>query len=409
MDEGNVGKDLAIKEKIENVVSKIKNGEILEQEELIIAVKGVGIPLTVEKDEKEISYKINILGAHILTLEDEELSFTEGWEEDLKSKTEGIIDAEDLINELKEMELSLARQKEEQQRAENEGEERGESNEIGEEEKPEIEEPEEEKKKTGKDDPEQLKLREEKSKWQEIDLDREFTSSDNLRKWIKDVLHVSPSRLYRRQIGPHEFEYMGEYDGKYKPLELTTDFEGKNTRQQIYIVQDNGEVVMDEVDSLLLTKDGNRGIATKIPDGVSADMTKSFAVTRTKDGKYLATQMIEKTGQNRDPNLPGKDIADRTRSVYDIEDSIETKEEIERNGMKIAQDGVSVDEIGLFEYYKKKGYTPDAIDRMIKDIEENEISPDEAEANEKDRRNNDRRPEGGRGPWDGPGNRRDRY
>jgi len=77
--------------------------------------------------------------------------------------------------------------------------------------------------------------------------------------------------------------------------------------------------------------------------------------------------------------------------------------------MAVSKDGVSVDEISLFEYYKKRGYTPDAIDRMIKDIEENEVSLDQAEANEKERRNNDRRPEGGRGPWDGPGNRRGRY
>ena len=139
MEEGNVGKDLAVREKIDNIVQRIKNGEDLEREESIILVKGIGIPLSVKRDEEEGSHKINILGAHILTLEDEELSFTQGWEEELRTKTEGIIDAEDLIDQLKEMEISLIRQKEEQQqRDSNEGEERGASNEKGEEEWTEL-------------------------------------------------------------------------------------------------------------------------------------------------------------------------------------------------------------------------------------------------------------------------------
>lgn len=395
------GKKLELHMFEQKVLEAIEIAEKQKQDNGVISNGELQFEIQIVKEGKKI--KVHAFGEEVLTLEDNNFTYNI---EGLKSIQEKLADNPEF--DYKQFGLPDIEYLEELQRQEQQKDEADLSDDM-EEKKPEEEEPEKQKKKTGKDDPEQIKLREEKSKWQEIDLDREFTSSDNLRKWLKDVLHVSPSRLYRRQIGPHEFEYMGEYDGEYKPLELTTDFEGKNTRQEIYIVQDNGEVVIDEVDSLLLTKDGNRGIATKIPDGVSAEMTKSFAVTRTKDGKYIATQMIEKSGQNRDPKLPGKDIADRTRSVYDIEDSLETKEEMETAGMAVSKDGVSVDEISLFEYYKKRGYTPDAIDRMIKDIEENEVSLDQAEANEKERRNNDRRPEGGRGPWDGPGNRRGRY
>lgn len=395
------GKKLELAMFEQKMLEALEIAEKQKQDSAVINNGQLQFEIQIVKEGKKI--KVHAFGEEILTLEDNNFNYNieglKGIQEKLANNPEydykqfGLPDIEYLEE--------LQKQKEEQQRDEADLSEDMEEK--------QEEEPEQDKEKKEKQDPEHQKLKRDSKNWQEMDLDREFTDSDSLRKWIKDVLHESPSRLYRRQIGPHDFEYVGEYDGEYKPLQLTTDLEGKNTTQQIYMVKEDGTLEIDEVDSLLLTKDGNYGIATKVPDGVSAEMTKSYSVTRTKDGKYIATQMIEKSGQNRDPKLPGKAIADRTRSVYDIEDSIEQKDEIDNSGMEIAEDGTTVEEVGLFEYYKKKGYTPDAIDRMIKDIEENEISPEEAEANERDRRNNDRRPEGGRGPWDGPGTRRDRW
>lgn len=396
------GKKLELAMFEQKVLEAIQIAEKQKQDKGTISNGALQFEIQIVKEGKKI--KVHAFGEEILTLEDNNFNYNieglENIQEKLAENPEfdykqfGLPD----IEYLKELE----KQREEEQRDEKDLSDDMEEKEDG--------YPEQDKEKKEKQDPEQQKLKEDSKNWQEMDLDREFTDSENFGEWIRGTLHAHPDRVYRRQKGPHDFEYIGEYDGEYKPLELSSDLEGKNTTQQVYIVKEDGTLEIDEVDSLLLTKDGNYGIATKVPDGVSAEMTKSYSVTRTKDGKYLATQLIEKSGQNRDPKLPGKEIGDRYRnSVYDVEEFIEQKEEVERRDMEFAEDGTSVEEIGLFDYYKKKGYTPDAIDRMIKDIEENQISPDEAEAKEKDRRNNDRRPEGGRGPWDGPGNKRDRW
>lgn len=363
--------------------------------------------IRIEKvDDKKI--KVHAFGEEILTLEDaDKFSYNIEGLKNIQEKLENNPEFDYKHFGLPDIEYleELEKQREEEQK-----DEKDLSEDIAEKEEDEPENDEDKKKKPKqKEESEQEKMKKDSKNWQEMDLDREFTDTDTLRKWIKDILHESPERVYRRQTGAHDFEYMAENNGEYKPLELSTDLEGKNTRQEVYIVKEDGTLELDEVDSLLLTKDGTYGIATKVPDGVSTDMTKSFSVTRTKDGKYLATQLIEKSGQNRDPKLPGKDVGDRTQSVYEKEDFIEQKEEIDNNDMDISEDGVTVDEIGLYEYFKKKGYTPDAIDRMIKDIEENEISTDEAENNEKEANKNNKREEGGRGPWDGPLNRRDRW
>lgn len=412
------GKDLALNEVIKEAFKQKMEADQKGEENFInpvLQIGGTTFELEVKQDEKDNKYKMHILGVHILTLdENNELQFNDGWEEALSSRIKecgDIIseqDGKDLIENLKQMDKEI--QKENEQKAEEQKDEKDLSEDMDEKEEDEPEKDEDKKKKPEqKEESEQEKMKRDSKNWQEMDLDREFTDTDTLRKWVKDVLHESPEKVYRRQTGAHDFEYMAEINGEYKPLELSTDLEGKNTRQEVYILKEDGTLELDEVDSLLLTKDGTYGIATKVPDGVSTDMTKSFSVTRTKDGKYLATQLIEKSGQNRDPKLPGKEIGDRTQSVYKKEDFIEQKEEIDNNDMDIAEDGVTVDEIGLYEYFKKKGYTPDAIDRMIKDIEENEISADEAENKEKEANKNNKREEGGRGPWDGSPNKRSRW
>lgn len=404
MDEGNVGKDLALKEKQEFEERILEAIEDLRTGETTISAEGIEV--TNYGEQCTIKLKGITFG-----LIDKEGNFTYNKQNFIEVKKAleqegitleelGLPDIEQWIDEKEKQE-----EQEEQQR---EGEQKDEEDLSDDMEEKDEEEPGKEKDK--KDNSEQEQMKKDSKNWQEMDLDREFTDSENFGEWIRGTLHVYPDRVYRRQKGAHDFEYVGEFDGKYEPLELSTDLEGKNTTQEVYIVKEDGTLELDEVDSILLTKDGNYGIATKVPDGVSAEMTKSYSVTRTKDGKYLATQLIEKSGQNRDPNLPGKEVGDRYRnSVYDVEEFIEQKEEIENRDMEFAEDGTTIDEIGLFDYFKKKGYTPDAIDRMIKDVEENEISADEAEANEKARRNNDKRKEGGRGPWDGPANKRDRW
>lgn len=241
--------------------------------------------------------------------------------------------------------------------------------------------------------------------WQEMDLDREFSNSDTLRVWIKDVLGVAPDKVYRKQTGPHEFEYIAETNGEYKPLELSTDHEGKNTMQQVYIVKEDGTLELDEVDSLLLTKDGEYGIATKVPDGIATDVTKSFEVKRTKDGKYVATQLIEKTGPYRDANQAGKEIADRDRSIYDIEEDLDEVENAENSDMEIAEDGVTVEEIDIIQELKKEGYKDKEIDNIIKRMQENDMSLEDSKKIEERNRDEDNQ----KTPWGDAESRRSRW
>ena len=172
---------------------------------------------------------------------------------------------------------------------------------------------------------------------------------------------------------------MAEKDGKYKELDLSTRSEGRNTRQDIYILDEDGNFKREEVDSLLLARDGRRGIATKIPDTGSIDVTKSFVVTRDKEGKYVATQLIEKSGQNRDPKLPGADRFDRSRGREDIGKDLENMEEMEGKDLDFADDGISVQEITLYEHFEKLGFKEDEIDKLIKYMKDGGKTVEQAE------------------------------
>ena len=417
-DESMEGKDIALNEVVKEAFKKKQEADQKGEENYVNPTLMIGesiFEMDIKKDEKEGKYKMHILGIHILSLDEKnELKFEDSWEDNLTKRIgelEGMVsekDGKDLIESLKQMDKQLEEDKDEQQERSSVQKDEEDLSED----KEEQEELEEQEK---AEDGNEKEVNTKNSKyWQEMDLDREFTDSDTLRKWTKDVLGESPKKLYRHQTGPHDFEYVGEYDGgELRPLNLSTDLEGKNTTQEIYILKEDGTVEKDEVDSLMLTKDGTYGIATKIPDSGTTDMTKSFSVSRTKDGKYLATQLIERSGQNRDPKLPGKEVGDRTKSVYDKEKFLDQKDEIEKSGMEIADDGISVGEIGLYEYFKEKGYKDPEIDRMIKDMEENEISADEAESKEKDAQKREREREdeddGQKTPWGDAEGRRSRW
>ena len=416
--ESNEGKDFALNEVIKEAFKNKQEADKKQEETFLNPVLQIGetaVELDIKKDDKDSLYKMHILGVHVLTLdENNELQFEQGWEENLSSRIKecsGMIsekDGKDLIENLKQIDKELQKEREEQAKdeAQKDEEDLSEDEEEKQEDEPEEEIEEDEEEKQG--NKENIKN---SKNWQEMDMDREFTDTDTLRKWTKDVLGESPKKLYRHQTGPHDFEYVGEYDdGEYKTLNLSTDLEGKNTTQEVYILKEDGTVEKDEVDSLLLTKDGTYGIATKVPDSGSTDMTKSFSVTRTKDGRYVATQLIERNGQNRDPKLPGKEIGDRTKSVYQKEEFLDQKDEMENSDMEIADDGITVEEIGLYEYFKKKGYNDPEIDRMIKDMEENEMSAEEAEAKEKDLQKRERDDDDGqKTPWGDAEGRRSRW
>ena len=113
--EGMEGKEISLNEKIKKEVESVKQKEMNGEENVIsnpITIGGINIQLDIKKDEKDNSYKIHILGVHILTLdENNELSFEQGWENELREKiknSEDRINSEALINELKEMGEQIA-------------------------------------------------------------------------------------------------------------------------------------------------------------------------------------------------------------------------------------------------------------------------------------------------------------
>jgi len=195
------GKNLALHEKIKKEIEqspKDKEGNVLTNP--AVEIGGTIFELDIEKDQKEQSYKIHILGAHILTLDkNDELSFVDGWKEALKEKIRNypdIINEEAVIKNLEEMEESLQMDKEQQEKQEEQKDEEDLSDDMEEKEEQEAEKEEaEEKKKTNREDPEQQKLKEDSKNWQEMDLDREFTDSENFGEWIRTTLQVHPERV----------------------------------------------------------------------------------------------------------------------------------------------------------------------------------------------------------------------
>lgn len=369
---------------IENMIQELKQEnpqrEISFKENYILNINGTKIDVSIldikepmeKDDEKTNMNKIQILykteEGYILiaevTSDKEIMLYNEGM------KKTGL----DKKFEVKESNRVELRESDEREREEEKG-----NKERADNEKPNLKEQQEKQEQQEKEKQQENNNEIDKKNWQEIDLGREFTDEEDFREYIRATLKVSLDKLYRVKTGTHSFKYVGEKDGEYTELDLTEQYEGTNTRQKVYIVQEDGEMVLDEVDSLLLTKDGNHGIATKNADVGTTDVTKSFAVTRERGGKYVATQLIEKSGQNRDPRLPGKELFDRGRGIEDIDKTIDSIEEIENKDLEIAEDEITVQEISLYEYFEMKGYREEEIDEMIKYMEEEEKTVDEAE------------------------------
>ena len=390
------GKSLELHMFEQKILEAIEIAKKQKQDTGIIENAQMTFEIRIEKIDKKI--KIHAFGEEILTLEEgDKFTYNIDGLKNIQEKLEEDSEFDYSQFGLPDIEYLEEQEKQEEEKQEEQKDEKDLSE--------DLEEKEEDSKEEPKKEEENKKKNNDSTKWQEMDLDREFSNSDTLRVWIKDVLGVAPDKVYRKQTGPHDFEYVAETNGEYEPLDLSTDQEGKNTMQQVYIVKEDGTLELDEVDSLLLTKDGNYGIATKVPDGIATDVTKSFEVKRTKDGKYVATQLIEKTGPYRDANQAGKEIADRDRSIYDIEEDLDEVENAENSDMEIAEDGVTVEEIDIIQELKKEGYKDKEIDNIIKRIQENDMSLEDSKKIEDRNRDEDNQ----KTPWGDAESRRSRW
>ncbi len=158
----------------------------------------------------------------------------------------------------------------------------------------------------------------------EMEVNREFSESENMRMFVKRAWGISPKNIYRVPgKKSYDFKYVAKTtSGKYKEIPLSTQSEGKNTRQSIFVM-DNGVLKEKKVDSLLLK--GRYGIATDLPESATSQNTKTYLVSRTPSGQYIAIAAGQKSGVNR--NMSGDEIQKRMmargRSVYELEDIIE--------------------------------------------------------------------------------------
>ena len=158
----------------------------------------------------------------------------------------------------------------------------------------------------------------------EMETDREISESENMRMFVKRAWRIDANKIYRvKGKDPHDFKYVAKTNsGKYEEIDLSTQREGRNTRQSIWLME-NGQLKEKKVDSLLLR--GRYGIATDIPESVTSQNTRSYLVTREPGGRYIAIAASQKRGVHRntsDDKLQ-KSYGARARSVYELGDIID--------------------------------------------------------------------------------------
>lgn len=158
----------------------------------------------------------------------------------------------------------------------------------------------------------------------EMEIDREFSESENMRMFVRRAWGITADNIYRvKGKDPHDFKYVAKTtSGKYQEIPLSTQSEGTNSRQNIFVME-NGKLKEKEVDSLLLR--GRYGIATDLAENVASQNTRTYLVSRTPSGEYIAIAAGQKSGVNR--NTSGDELQKkymgRGRSVYELEDTIE--------------------------------------------------------------------------------------
>ena len=188
-----------------------------------------------------------------------------------------------------------------------------------------------------------------------MDIDREFSSSENMDMFIKRAFKINPQEVYRVQgDNPHDFKYIAKTGNSKEPyveIPLSSHREGHNSRQKIWILE-NGQLREKTVDSLMLK--GNYGIATDVPDNSTKDHTRTYLVSRTHNGRYLAIAAEEKSGVNRSLKRDdtAKDFSQRSKSLWEIEDIIESALLAERIGALIKDKKLSTKEVELVKELK---------------------------------------------------------
>ena len=229
-----------------------------------------------------------------------------------------------------------------------------------------------------------------------MDTRRENTKTETVGMFLSRAFgERDVDELYKvKGRGSHDFKYViKKSNGTYKTLDLSTKSEGTNTRQKIWLMKD-GKLEEKTVDSLLLK--GRYGIATDMPENVATSNTTSYMVQRLPNGQYLAVEMAQARGINRNTsgNLIQKELMSRSKSRRQMEDTVQ-EAELAKQIEPIMKDGIlTTEELELVKKLKEDknmnnsevrmtvdtivslkdmGFSCDEIKPMLENWEKNEI------------------------------------
>lgn len=363
------GKDLALDEKIKMQIEqaeKDEKGNVVENP--TIEIGNLYVEIDVEKIEKRDAYKIQVLGVHILTLdENNELSFKEGWEDKLREQlnnNDEKVNGEDLIKSLKEMQLKL--EKEKQEKEENQKDEKDLSDDK---EEKEEDEPEEKEEKTEDEEKNKIARRHHVNPNQvvHVSMDKRITDNDNfkgLATWAKDYddIYILPGK------DEYSWETVGiDKDGEEQIIN-NKQREGKNP-----------DVTIKRVDGKEITE--VRPVAM-----YEIDSKQYYAVIRDTAGKTQMLYCRQEEGNGKAfwgigvPEADGKNVLEKSvegrefidaknNSSYDLAKkgtALEIGADLEERGIPSQEEGVQTEEIEGTPKQNRQLRKEDIIEDLLK-------------------------------------------
>lgn len=298
---------------------------------------------------------------------------------------------------------------------------------------------------------------------------REITAAgEDISLMMKRMFGERAHEIYRvrDKSDSHKFKYIGKSNsGEYFEPKGSRANEGSNSRQKCWVQNSNGVFEKKTVDDMKVY--GKYVMATDIADSVVTDNTRTLVGQRTPRGEYILMPALDHRIADTSSNGNVKDNLARGNSIWEIDDVI-LAAELGNTIRGTKKDGkLSADEVEFIRKLKKEGLADEKVKRIVnavlivgelkdqglndtsikaildtvdstakqidelkkedfsdKEIErvmklvhedktdfkdaKREVSKDrKGEAKEESRQG--KREEGGRGPWDGSPNRRNRW
>lgn len=295
---------------------------------------------------------------------------------------------------------------------------------------------------------------------------REITAAgEDVSLMLKRMTGERGHEIYRvrDKNDSHKFKYIAkDNSGEYFEPRGSRASEGTNPRQMCWIQNTNGTFERKPVDDMKVF--GKYVIATDI--NVTTDSTRTLVGQRTPKGEYILMPALDHRVANTSSNINIKDNLSRGNSIWEIEDVIEAANlgekirEIKKDGKlsadevefinKLKKEGLKNEKIikildiaevadelreqGLndasikaildtvdstaeqIDELKKENFSDKEISQVMKLVHEDRVKFKDAKRKVsedrrdiRDEKSQNKREEGGRGPWDGSPNRRNRW